>query len=153
MVDYNIEKEVWLRTFIGMLGLRDLPKAINDFITLYGYGFEGAGFHFKDYFYDDEKEYGLFEPSTLMLTVGCPPIDLPYTEGLIYVMPYRYFYNKLDEYIRTTSYREHPKRIAEINALMGQLYDAFKLGEKDPGVWEPYTVEKPDEIWFLGRWV
>ena len=82
MVDYNIEKEVWLRTFIGIMGHRDLPKAINKFITLKGHGFEGAGFYFKDYFYDDEKEYGLFEPSTLMLWVDCPPIDLQYTEGL-----------------------------------------------------------------------
>jgi hypothetical protein len=139
MVDMNVKKEEWLRTFIGIMGHRNLPKAINDFITLYGYGFEGAGFHFKDYFYDDEKEYGLFEPSTLMLTVGCPPIPRPYTEGLIYVMPYRYFYNRLDEYIRVTYSKEHPECLPEV-------------GEKDPGIWEPYTVELPDEIRVLGRW-
>jgi hypothetical protein len=33
------------------------------------------------------------------------------------------------------------------------VYDAFKLGEEDPGIWEPYTVELPDEIRVLGRWV
>ncbi|MDR3037498.1 MAG: hypothetical protein LBU31_03715, partial [Coriobacteriales bacterium] len=68
-------------------------------------------------------------------------------------MPYRHFYNKLDEYIRVTYSKEHPERLPEVSTLMERLYDAFNLGEKDPGIWEPYIVELPDEIRVLGRWV
>jgi hypothetical protein len=153
VADINDIKERWLVSFIGRMGRRDFPKAINDFITLYGHGFEDVTFFFKDYFYDTEEEYGLFEPSTLMLNVGNHAISLPNNEELIYIMPYRHFYNKVDEYIRVTYSKEHPERLPEVSTLMERLYDAFNLGEKDPGIWEPYTVEKPDEIWFLGRWV
>jgi hypothetical protein len=148
--------------FFFLMGRKDISVPIRSFIDRIGHGEQDEVVFFQDYFDDYEDEYGYFQPDTLMYSAGYPAIQLPDNKGLVWIMPYRQFYELLDSYIQEYFSKKHPERINELASLMEELYLSFGLDKQDDRIWEPYVVDKPadpknprdqNEILILGKWV
>ena len=134
--------------------LGHMKEMLTWLITLKGFpSYEYEDISFQNDFWSSEEKYFLFQPDTIMFSASYPAVQFENEEDLIFVMPYRYYYEKLSECIKAEYREEHPEEIKEVEKLMEELYLALDLDKNKNRIWEPYGEYTVPYVRLYGRWV